>query len=49
MSSPQPRLFSSWAVSGRGGTAAGFVGVKVVRHDEGMNSVVVAKKFRQPV
>ena len=24
--------------------AAGFVGAKVVRHDEGMNSVIVAKK-----
>jgi ubiquinone/menaquinone biosynthesis C-methylase UbiE len=27
--------------------AAGFVGAKVVRHDEGMNSVMVAKKFFQ--
>jgi precorrin-6B methylase 2 len=27
--------------------AAGFVGAKAVRHDEGMNSVIVAKKFCQ--
>ena len=27
--------------------AAGFVGAKVVRHDEGMHSVIVAKKFYQ--
>ncbi len=27
--------------------AAGFVGAKVVRHDEGMNAVIVAKKFYQ--